>query len=379
MSVDTKIKILIASVLKPVDDVRSFQKIGRSLAQTNKYAVNIIGFKSKKINNCENISFHPIFNFKRTSLPRLTASWKYYKTYLKVKPQVIIISSPELLIVTYIIKILFGTTILYDVQENYRLNIRYGNNYPSLLKPILTAALKLTEHFSRYLVSGYILAEKAYEWELPFLKGRNYAVIENKVLIPDGKAHAHPISFANNSAIKMIYTGTIGREYGTLEGINLVKKLHQINSNLTLTVVGYAADSQYLELIKQSIISSSFIKLVGGNQPVPHDEIIEAIQHSDMAILPYDVNPNIKNRIPTKFYDYLAYHKPMIISKNTLWQEMLSPYPAALFVDFKRIEPKYLLQLLNNAIFYELPPNKDIYWDSEAQKLIGFLNFIKLK
>ncbi len=374
-----KIKILIASVLKPVDDVRSFHKIGRSLAQTNKYDVNIIGFKSKKINKHKNISFHPIYDFKRTSISRLASSWKFYKSYLKVKPQVIIVSSPELLIVTYIIRILFGTTILYDIQENYEQNLKYGSTYSKFLKPFLNTILKVVEHSSRYFVSYYLLAERVYEDQLDFVKGKKCLILENKALRPSNDVTYALVSFSTSQPISIVYTGTIGKEYGTLEGIAFVKKLLLINSNISLKVIGYSADEQYLKLINKSIESIPFIQLIGGKEPVPYSEITEAIHQSDMAILPYEVNTNIKQRIPTKFYDYMAYNKPMIVSKNEPWEKLLSIYPAALFIDFNSTPAQLFLEELKNMEFYNKPVDETIYWDFEAQKLIDFMKELNLK
>lgn len=65
---DDKIKILIASVLKPADDVRSYSKIGQSLAQTNKYEVNIIGFDSKRKMRPKIFSYIPSLNSKEIQL-----------------------------------------------------------------------------------------------------------------------------------------------------------------------------------------------------------------------------------------------------------------------------------------------------------------------
>ena len=49
--------IAIASTLKPVDDVRAFEKIAQSIAKTNKYEVNIIGNTGKKESNSSRIHF----------------------------------------------------------------------------------------------------------------------------------------------------------------------------------------------------------------------------------------------------------------------------------------------------------------------------------
>ena len=58
-----RIPISIISILKPVNDTRMFEKFGLSLGQTNKYDVNIIGFKSKKIKKIKDVRFYPIFSF----------------------------------------------------------------------------------------------------------------------------------------------------------------------------------------------------------------------------------------------------------------------------------------------------------------------------
>ncbi|MCK5102291.1 MAG: glycosyltransferase, partial [Cyclobacteriaceae bacterium] len=82
----TKKVIAIISVLKPVDDTRNFEKIARSLSNTNKYDINIIGFSTINIPSYPNIAFHPIFNLKRTSIKRLGVPVIIYKKLLKLKP-----------------------------------------------------------------------------------------------------------------------------------------------------------------------------------------------------------------------------------------------------------------------------------------------------
>ncbi|MBK6264209.1 hypothetical protein JKA74_04100 [Marivirga sp. S37H4] len=376
---DVKIKILIASVLKPVDDVRAYQKIGRSLAQTNKYDVNIIGFNSKMINKAENISIYPIYNFQRNAFLRITASWKYYKTYLKVKPELVIVSSPELLLVNYLIKILFGTKILYDVQENYRLNIKHGTTYSSLIKPFLSLGIRAIEWLSRYFVSGYILAEKAYEAQLPFLRNKNHELILNKTLITESKANKAPIKISVDHPFVVVYSGTIGEEYGTLEAIQFCQSIYQFNKNIQLIITGYSPDLQYLKRIEQSIESCDFIQLKGGKKPIPHQEIINELSRANLAIMPYHINENLKNRIPTKFYECLALSIPMVIPANIHWQSLLAPYPAAISVDFDHIKPLEFLHLLNSKSFYHRQPDKSILWENEEIKLIDFLSSIILK
>src|SRR5690606_8100328 len=144
--------LVIASVLKPVNDTRLFEKFGLSISQTNKYEVNIIGFCSKKLQYFPSIHFHPLFNFPRNSWKRLLSSWKYYKTLLKLKPDIIIVTTSELLLVTVVYKILFGAEIYYDIQENYYRNIRFTDTYLQLLRLPLATFVRGIE----YLTSPFI-------------------------------------------------------------------------------------------------------------------------------------------------------------------------------------------------------------------------------
>jgi hypothetical protein len=230
--VDDKIKILIASVLKPADDVRSCYKIGQSLAQTNKYEVNIIGFESKKKAQSQNIFLHPTFNFKRNSLKRLFAPFVILKKCLKLKPQFIIVNTPELLSVMFLIKILFGTKIIYDIQENYRLNIKYSKVYSVLKKPLALLYIKFIEGLSKYFLDGYILAEEIYEKQLYFINKKPSIKLLNKSTLPIKKG-LKPIHFSKEQSLRLICSGTIGREYGTLDAIKFCKKLIKTNNKIT--------------------------------------------------------------------------------------------------------------------------------------------------
>ncbi len=141
----TKQIIAIVSVLKPVDDTRNYEKLARSLGNTNKYAINIIGFWSKNIPSRHDITFHPVFRFGRTSIRRLFVPLIVWKKLLEVKPELIVVTCAELLPVMVLYKIIFGTKIIYDIQENYYRNIMYSGAYPALVRYPLAAGVRFVE------------------------------------------------------------------------------------------------------------------------------------------------------------------------------------------------------------------------------------------
>lgn len=375
---DDKIKILIASVLKPADDVRSCYKIGQSLAQTNKYEVNIIGFDSKKKVENENIFLHPIFKFKRNSWKRLFAPLSILKLYLKLRPKLIIVNSPELLSVIYLIKIIFGTKIIYDIQENYRFNIKQNLIYAGFIKWSLLRYIRINESLSERLMDGFILAEDIYEKQLSFIHKKPYINLLNKSIIKI-KQKIEPIRFSNYKTLKFIYSGTIGKEYGTLEAIEFCKKLYKIDQKITLIIIGYSSDNEYLKSVINAIDNNDYIQLKTDQKPIPHSEIIAEIKNSDIALLPYHLNPNISGRFPTKIYDYLALGIPMVIPPHAKWKSFLDQYQAGICIEFNNPGIESFKQELLSTTFYNNRPTEEIQWKDQRHNLLDFIEKILSK
>ncbi len=369
---DDKIKILIASVLKPADDVRSFSKIGQSLAQTNKYEVNIIGFESKKKVSTENIFLYPIFKFNRISIKRLFAPLYVLKKYLQLKPELIIVNTPELLWIIYLIKILFGTKTIYDIRENYRYNVRQNQIYGGIIRPLSLLYIQVTEKLTKYFIDGIFVAEEIYLKELKFIHKKPFIKLLNKSVIPQANK-LNSLKFASKQELKFIYSGTIGEEYGTLEAIYFCKKLWATNPNITLSIIGYSSDNQYLNLIQNEINQVEFIHLITEDHPIPHSQIINEIKNSDIALLPYQLNPNISGRFPTKIYDYLALGIPMIIPPHTHWKAYLDQYSACISLDFTNPNINKFKQELSSTTFYKTFPKEEIQWQSQEDKMLQFV------
>ena len=78
-----KRRIVLASVLKPVNDPRMFEKMGQSLA--NQYEVHCIGYPSQVKIHSPSVSLHPLPPFKRLSFSRLLAPFRVLKIILDRK------------------------------------------------------------------------------------------------------------------------------------------------------------------------------------------------------------------------------------------------------------------------------------------------------
>ncbi|MEQ9230923.1 MAG: glycosyltransferase, partial [Cyclobacteriaceae bacterium] len=128
-------KIVIASVLKPVDDVRNYEKIGCSLAKEDSLEVHILGTIGKVSDS--KISAHLWKPFRRLSFGRLMIQFHYLKKLRVLKPDLLIVTTHELLLASVLLKAFFSTKIIYDVQEDYFKNLWHQHFYPPVLRHVM--------------------------------------------------------------------------------------------------------------------------------------------------------------------------------------------------------------------------------------------------
>jgi hypothetical protein len=396
-------KICIASVLKPIYDIHIYEKMAITLQEIFENSqVYVIGFKSNKdfknkdINTKKqpnSIVFYPLFFFNRLSLKRIFSNWIFLRKLISIKPQLIVLETFELLpasIFYKFLRFLFfldSVKIVYDVRENYTANILYTNVFPRWIRKLLAFGVKSIENLSSYFIDYLLFAETCFVDELPFLSKKIlYQIIENKLLINENfqkfakKTYPKDTSqkiwhkIQNNEEIKCIITGTISSNYGIFKAIKWIEKLQRVYPNASLKIVGRCMQTSEFVQIKEIVEKNPKIYFnVNLLTDVAHGEIMNSIAQADLALLPYNVQEAYKNRIPTKFYEYLYLQIPMIIQKNEVWENFLNQFSFknSVFIDFSEDNSeKSILNQLKSLKFYEnvvLP--KEIFWSFEREKL----------
>ena len=359
--------IVLASVLKPVDDTRMFEKFGISLSDSGDYHVVIIGYPSSIKPAYPNIDFLPLNSFKRLSIDRLLAPLKVLLKIYQVKHDILIVNTHELLIVALLNRIIFGGKIIYDIQENYYRNILRTDAFPKLLKPILALWVRAKEKLTAPFFHWFFLAEKGYENEFSFT-GKKVTVLENKPRISTHLKRENLVGKKN-----LLFSGTLAESTGVFQAINLVKSLHQLDNTVTLHILGYAAQPETYLRIMDEISGNDFITLTGGDHLVPHTKIMEAIMKADFGIIAYPPSPHTKNSMPTKLYEYVASKLPILILDHKPWVEFCQQYDAAIVIyDINSTE---LLSHMKAKTFYTKEPNQ-VSWISEETKLLEQLRKI---
>jgi glycosyltransferase involved in cell wall biosynthesis len=357
--------LVIASVLKPVNDSRNYEKTAISISKSGNYQIHLVGQKVLNMPTDSSILFNPLFSFSRLSPKRFFTSWVFLNYLFKIKPDIIIITTFELLLPSVLYKILKGKKLIYDVQENYFRNLIYTNSFPFGIKHFLAVGVRALEYATCLFVNHYLLAEKNYEKEFSFTKNK-HTVLENKLL----KFSVKPRKKRQDDFIQLLYTGTIAENYGVFEAVELAKALHQLDSKIRLKIIGFAAQKTVLEKLKNEIQNLDFITLNGGDNFVAHQEILTAIAEADFGLISYRPDKSTENCIPTKIYEYLAHKLPYLISPNSIWLELTTKYNAGITVDFLNYNAEKILKQLKESSFYSTEPGEEIYWEEDSYWLL---------
>lgn len=361
-----KSTIVIASVLKPVDDSRLYEKIGLSLACTGKYQVHVIGCESVQTENPKIIQ-HPLKPFARVSIARWLAPWRILFKTLRLKPHIFIIATHELLYLAMFLKVATKCKVIYDVQENYYWNILYTPAFPQLIKPFVALYVRGKETITARYVDHFFLAEKGYAQELRF-PGKRSTVLQNKVRAAEAQKET-PASVRLKTTISLIFSGTLAETTGVFTAIDLAVKLHTIDERFRLTIIGYCAQPRVLEKIRLLIKPRPFIQLIARESPVPHAEIFKHIRSADFGLITYQINPSTMNSIPTKLYEYLGFKLPILLVNHKPWVDFCFPYSAAVIFDASHFDAGAIYEEMLGKTFYTAEPSA-VYWESEEPKLL---------
>ncbi|MEJ7647101.1 MAG: hypothetical protein WKF87_21055 [Chryseolinea sp.] len=358
-----KRRIVLASILKPVNDPRMFEKLATTLAPH--YEVHVIGHSTRQVTNSENITQHTIGPFDRISLVRLLSSFAVLRKILQLRPLMLIVCTHELLFVGILAKMITGCRIVYDIQENYARNIYYGKAFPLLLRPVLAAYVRLKELTLSRMYHHFFLAEKLYQRELAFIRHR-CTILENKVKQDHFVRHNRN---NDSDSIQLLFSGTIADTTGVFTAIDVATRLHAVDSRVHLVVIGFAAQTSIRSRLISEVKGKSFIELKGIDHIIQHEDIREAINASDFGVISYPRNRSTEGSMPTKLYEYLGCQLPILLIDHQPWVAYCKIYPAAVVFDPGHLNPERLMCEMEQTHFYQRIPT-DVYWEPEGEKLL---------
>jgi hypothetical protein len=353
-----KKRIVIASVLKPVDEPRMYAKLGNTLAELG-HEVHITAQGVSRSLAASSVTTHSIGSFSRLSWPRVCAPLRSFWHWALLKPNTLIISTHELLWVGILARVFLRVTLVYDVQENYYRNILYTNAFPLWLRAPLAAYVRAKEWLCSFFIHHFLLAEEVYSRQLPFIKSR-YSVLENRFCRADVAQQNNRCGYRH-----LLFTGTIADTTGVWQAIDIASRLHALDNQFTLTIIGHTPHSTMLEKLKKIEQHYDFIKLHISTQPVSHAVIKNAILAADIGIIAYPHNKSTEGRVPTKYFEYTALKLRILALDYQSFSSRIQANGGILFT--QATKPGQLLSMLQEDVTASLM--EEAWWESYRKHL----------
>ncbi|MET4073292.1 glycosyltransferase [Hymenobacter sp. UYCo722] len=376
--------------MKPVDDTRMRGKFAETLLERPTTQVHVagrgpVGTETGMADEFFGVYRHRIFDGFRTSLDRLAAQARYWRLLQRLHPTVVVVHAPELLPLTLLWQALGrGRKFLYDIRENYALNVRTQRVYQGFTRRGLAAGLRWVEARAARRAAGVILAEASYAAELPFLSqlpANRVVILENKYQPQPGEVlRQQPLALPpRNEPLRLLYSGTISELNGIWDAIALAEQLRAAwPGGVRLTIIGFCQQPGLLRQLEENAAQNSgWLTLIGGAEMVPHARIVAEIDNSHLGLLAYQPHPSTERCRPTKLFEYLAHGLPVLASPNPLWLELLNAHGAGLPVNFGQpIDGAALVARLQAHSFYPHGIPADVRWAGEGKKLWHLLDSV---
>lgn len=306
--------ILFTSLLKPCDDVRVSQRLFPVIKGLYLQARIIsIGPTPEGGHLMQGLETIGLFSYKRDLFSRLKHSWKLFQFSLKVKPEFICVNCTELLWVGLANKILFGSTLVFDLQENEALNRASGPLNPGL-KPI-AAALALMFHLFKPMVNRFWIAEEVYQRQLSLPKAKT-TYLPNVLL----NAARNNESKSKTLEAEWLLTGTISVPFGALQALDWCKELRIKNPKGRLLIAGHCPDRMLKQRLEKEAENNSWIHVHLSLTPLPHTKILAYLDSCEMLLAPYQDLACIRGKYPSKFREAAAANKPVLCPDFEEWR-----------------------------------------------------------
>ncbi len=307
------------SILDPLRHPRIYHKLARSQARLG-YRVSVWGQGLGRVQrDARGIRLRPTGTFGRMSLRRWLAPLWLARLARREEAQAYVLHSPELLLTSWWLKRLTGARILYDVHEDYAANMRHGAHWPTWWRRPLARAWRAWERWAvRRWVDGVCYAEACYDNFLDVPAGRR-VVLENAFVAPTD--HRNPAGRVPTPYL--LYSGTMAVAWGLWEAIDLWQQWQAIEP-MHLVVAGHTHQAAVLAELQQRVEASGYqarFTLVGGNEYVPHGQIVDLLKQCHASLGLYRPVPQTRGKFPTKFFEAMACKRPVIFRPLPEWAE----------------------------------------------------------
>jgi glycosyltransferase involved in cell wall biosynthesis len=355
-------KILQLSTVHKSNDIRIYEKITKSLLETNNI-IYLIAIESD-IELDKRLIYYPLYNKSSyTIFNRMLNIFRSLLLIMSIRPNVIHIHDPELLFPAIICRI-FGFTIVYDVHEDLPKDIMH-KSMNRIVKKIISFLIEPFEIIASIILKNVIVVTpsifKRFEGKV-----KNLVIIRNfpnNVLINKQNFNPDKVNY-------VLYSGTISVNRGIYE---IIDSVSMFKGKVRLILVGQFQNAELMA----DVMNYKGWEFVDFKGYVSQDQLYEFYASSLIGLVTLHDIDTYREAFPVKLFEYINCGLPVVMSNFPLWNNFFDGKEVGVSVN-----PSNSIEIFNAIItifdnYEEFKKTvysfKGVYtWDNEKNVLIDF-------
>lgn len=289
---------------------------------------------------------------------------------LKQKADIYHFHDPGLLPVGIALKLLTNANVIYDIHEDYSSAFRTKSWIPPYLRLIVSKLYFVAERIGLLTLSSMVVAGEDIQSCLP--NSSKVTLVRNYPLL-DIADSVHRKKKSQDEVPVLIYTGAMGEGRGVEE---VIEAVNNMDGKVRLILLGHFSDPEFENEIRKSVGGN--IQIVGR---VPHEEVFDFMEKSDIGIVCFQPFPNNVAAASrnNKLFEYMSASLPVISSGFPVWKEIVEGNNCGVTID--TISPQEIRSAIEGLVekpdlLAEMGQNgrdavlEKYNWQRESEKLL---------
>jgi glycosyltransferase involved in cell wall biosynthesis len=363
-------KIVHLTSVHTAFDVRVFHKECKSLARSGKHVVLIVPHQRDEVVDSVDIKGIQIGGGRLVRMTR--TAWFLYREALRQNGDVYHFHDPELIPLGFVLAAL-GKTVVYDIHEDAPADILHKDYIPRPLRRPLTWSVRKLENAACRRFAGLIAAT-------PIIAQRFHSINPNTIVV-----HNFPMldEITPNGALPwnerppaVAYIGSISERRGIREILQALALLPSDNLAQMMLAGPFSPAELRTDLMR--LPGWARVKYL---RVLDRPSVANLLSRVRLGLLVLQSEPNFRNAMPIKLFEYMAAGIPVIASNFPLWRQIIGEAGCGLLVDPQ--DPQAIARameyLLNHDAEAEAMGRRgrqavcELYnWNSEERVLLKF-------
>lgn len=305
-------RVAVVTTVHVPGDTRIWHKEVGSLAQAgwevHYLASDLAGFRADG-----RAALHDLGPRVQTPAARLARVRRAVALVRSLRPDVIHFHDPELLPALTLGSVGLGASLVYDVHENVREQLRIKPWLPAAARPLVAGCYGLLESLCLRAVRGIVLAEESYA---PAYAAHDAVVVKNYPILDRTAAGPRELP----EAPTICYVGGVSVARGALDLLDAFAILAARRSDVSLTLAGPVLPPLTPDSLRARVAGSAAAGRVRIPGLVPLDEAYALMCGAAVGVAPLRAVGNYVGSLPTKMFEYMSCALPVVVSGFPLWR-----------------------------------------------------------